>query len=390
MDNPSKTALFAVVLKKNGADVHAFLKQHHWLDPLIEPIEVDETSIGFPLVDDEPLVAGHATIAQLPNVMRIERHASVTRPSVDPHQRLRVAVEQWLDQEHLPKEDLLQCLPVKWERLGDLVLLPREVMSLPPWSAIKDHPSVKDLWLGLTNALNATSLGIQGPIADDRFRSSQVEMLLGDSVVDFLDHGLRYTFDAAAVMFSSGNVTERRRIASFNMEGETVVDAYAGVGYYTFPMLVHAKADHVHACEINPASLEGLRRGAALNGVEQRLSVHPGDNASTLPTLRGLADRCHMGLLPSSEAVWENGLLTLKPSGGVLHIHMNVEEEHIEAWCKSTVQHFQMLAEQHGLAVEITQEHLERVKWFAPRVRHVVLDLRVNPIRPVEKPSPLP
>lgn len=121
-----------------------------------------------------------------------------------------------------------------------------------------------------------------------------------------------------------------------------------------------------------------------------RLTVHPGDNASTLPTLRGLADRCHMGLLPSSEAVWENGLLTLKPSGGVLHIHMNVEEEHIEAWCKSTVQHFQMLAEQHDLEVEITQEHLERVKWFAPRVRHVVLDLRVNPIRPAEKPSPLP
>ena len=60
-------------------------------------------------------------------------------------------------------------------------------------------------------------------------------------------------------MFSSGNITERRRIGALDMSGETVVDAYAGVGYYAFPMLIHSGAARVHACEINPASLEGLR-----------------------------------------------------------------------------------------------------------------------------------
>ena len=90
--------------------------------------------------------------------------------------------------------------------------------------------------------LKVGALGVQAPVANDTFRSSQVEMLLGTSTVEFTDHGMTYTFDAAKVMFSSGNVTERRRIGALDMDGEVVVDAYAGVGYYTFPMLVHAGA----------------------------------------------------------------------------------------------------------------------------------------------------
>ncbi|MEC8816768.1 MAG: hypothetical protein VXX34_05175, partial [Candidatus Thermoplasmatota archaeon] len=235
------------------------------------------------------------------------------------------------------------------------------------------------LWSAMAEALKVSALGVQAPIANDTFRSSQVEMLLGSSEVQFTDHGMTYTFDAAKVMFSSGNVTERRRIGAMNMQGEVVVDAYAGVGYYTFPMLVHAGAAHVHACEINPASLAGLRAGAAANAIEDRLTVHEGDNRKTLANLRAQADRCHLGLLPSSEPVWEACLLALKPTGGVLHVHMNVEEERIEAWTNQTVDRFRNMVEVHQLGFEVEALHLERVKWFAPRVRHVVLDLSLRP-----------
>ena len=390
MDNASKTALFAVVDRKKGADVHAFLKQHGWLDPSIETVTLDATMIGFPLVFADLQAVDNNLLSGLPEDVELRQHASSERSPVDPHQRMKVAVEDWFASHGLNIDDVAGAMPMKWERLGDLVLLPRVTMTHPAWKALRDHPDSDRLWQAIAQALNAVSLGVQGPIADDRFRSSQVEMLTGSSHVEFLDHGLRYAFDAAKVMFSSGNVTERRRIGSFNMEGEVVVDAYAGVGYYTFPMLVHARASHVHACEINPASLEALRKGAALNGIEGRLTVHPGDNATTLPALKGIADRCHMGLLPSSEAVWEHGLLTLKPTGGMLHIHMNVEEEHIESWCESTVEHVQSLAEKHGLAFSVKAEHLEKVKWFAPRVRHVVLDLMVTPVHPEREPSRRP
>ena len=46
--------------------------------------------------------------------------------------------------------------------------------------------------------------------------------------------------DVTKCMFSSGNTTERQRIGRMHCAGETVVDLYAGIGYYTLPFLCKA------------------------------------------------------------------------------------------------------------------------------------------------------
>ena len=52
-------------------------------------------------------------------------------------------------------------------------------------------------------------------------------------------------------MFSSGNITEKMRVAKFDCTGQVVVDLYAGIGYYTLPYLVHAKGMVIIAsCEM--------------------------------------------------------------------------------------------------------------------------------------------
>ena len=375
MDNPQETVLFVVVKTPLASQLHARLKGLGWLDPGVEPLHGEGDAVGFPVVSNVVATDLENNLS-LPHTL--VESPPVFRDPVDPHDRLREAVRDWLSM-HGSNERLLEALPTKWERLGDLVLLPGEVMSQAAWQSVRSHPSCQRLWEAMITALKARSLGIQRPIANDTYRSAQVEMLLGSSQVEFLDHGITYIFDAGRVMFSSGNVTERRRIGSMKMAQETVIDAYAGVGYYTLPMLVNAQATHVHACEINPASIEGLRAAAQANDVEAKLTIHEGDNAVALRNLRGVADRCHLGLLPSSEPVWEACLLALKPSGGMLHVHMNVEEENLEAWSLETVEHFEALVKQHRLDLDVEALHLERVKWFAPRVRHVVLDLMFRP-----------
>lgn len=45
---------------------------------------------------------------------------------------------------------------------------------------------------------------------------------------------IRYTYDVTKCMFSSGNITEKLRIAQFSCEGETVVDLYAGLWFSFF------------------------------------------------------------------------------------------------------------------------------------------------------------
>ena len=292
-------------------------------------------------------------------------------PPIDPHHRLREAVKRWL-QTHAPSraeehEVLLSNLPQRWERLGDLVLLPGGAFSSPMWkealNTIEQRP-----WTAVAAALRAERLGQQAHIAADVFRSSNATMLLGTSgEVEVTDHGVCFRFDATQQMFSSGNVTERHRMGNLDLRGETVVDAFSGIGYYTLPMLVRGEAEHVHACDINPDAAAWLLKGAQANGVEGRLTQHVGDNRTMLPALRGVADRVVLGLLPTSEHAWEDAVRCLKPGGGWLHVHMNVEEERIEAW-----------AEETAAALGGSVGHVERVKWYAPRIRHVVLDVHVS------------
>ena len=240
-------------------------------------------------------------------------------------------------------------------------------------SVVEEH---EEFYHIVAKALNAGRVGRQQPIAADQMRTAQVELLYGESGwVEVKDNGLVYGFDATKVMYSSGNVTERHRMASIDADGEVVIDAYAGIGYYTMQLLVHANVKHVHACEINPNSIHALEWSAKHNQVQSRLTVHSQDNQITLSEFEGAVDRVLLGYLPSSEATWEPAVRALKATGGTLHIHMNVEEERIETWCQETMQKCVQYAKDAGRNWEVVSHYLEKVKWYAPRIRHVVLDV---------------
>ena len=42
---------------------------------------------------------------------------------------------------------------------------------------------------------------------------------------------------------------------------------------------------HLHACEWNPDAVEALKRNLKLNGVEDRCSIHFGDNRKVMPNI---------------------------------------------------------------------------------------------------------
>ncbi|OBT85053.1 hypothetical protein VE02_07147 [Pseudogymnoascus sp. 03VT05] len=185
-------------------------------------------------------------------------------------------------------------------------------------------------------------------------------------------------------MFSRGNVTEKARVLRFGaaswwskaisagggnasggsdgQNGEDVqiaVDLYAGIGYFTLSYLSRGYA--VLAWEINPFSIEGLRRGALGNGfevlvvngavdweavretVEKRgVVVFAEDNQfawtrfqeglQELGMVGGVEGKwkvrhVNLGLLPSSRMGWEVGGRFLgEGQGGWMHVHENVKE----------------------------------------------------------------
>lgn len=88
------------------------------------------------------------------------------------------------------------------------------------------------------------------------------------------------------------NIITTDSIGCLDCRGETVLDLYAGIGYYTLPIAVHGKAARVVACEWNPDACLALCHNVAANGVGDRVEVLFGDNRLTTRALPdGMAHR---------------------------------------------------------------------------------------------------
>jgi tRNA wybutosine-synthesizing protein 3 len=150
--------------------------------------------------------------------------------------------------------------------------------------------------------------------------------------------------------------------------------------------LAQARVGLLYACEVNPDSVEALRRNLKANGVEDRCQVLPGDNAHTAVQLRGLVDRVNLGLLPSSELGWGLAVGALKEAtGGWLHVHENVAEADEVAWIERLQHELCRLAKEGGKGEwKCSVRNVEHVKTFAPRVWHIVADVECRPVETVQ------
>jgi tRNA wybutosine-synthesizing protein 3 len=268
--------------------------------------------------------------------------------------------------------------PRKWEWVGDVLMVPEKAFTADGWSQC----DATELWSTVAQVMRAERVARKAIVKDNSMRQSQVQILFASEGaraqggwVKVKEQGLVYTWDITRVMFSSGNVTEKRRMGQIGCEQNTIVDLYAGIGYYVVPMLVHGGATLIHACEQNPDSIEALRLNLERNGVADRCQVHAGDNQKTAPALESVADRVNLGLIPSSEATWGLAVRCLKTTGGWLHVHANVGTSERDSWLEGLLSAVRQHAQERGVSWDVVCNHVERVKSYAPRIDHVVADI---------------
>ncbi|GBN66174.1 tRNA wybutosine-synthesizing protein 2 [Araneus ventricosus] len=283
---------------------------------------------------------------------------------------------------------LLDDIPSKWEKHGDLILLPASSFQNELWSNLGER-----LWDIVAEALRCQRVARKYSINNDDYRSPQVEILKGsDGWVLHIDNKIKYTYDITKCMFSAGNISEKLRIAQLSCEGETVVDLYAGIGYFTLPFLVHSKVSLVHACEWNPYAVEALSKNLKLNGVKDRCVIHYGDNREVCPGK--VADRVNLGLIPSSERGWETACKALKLSGGILHVHGNVTSNlypvqyaetgkkslqgktEWKVWSDYVCDRLKSIFNQlYSSDWTVNVMNITRIKSYAPHIDHLVADI---------------
>ncbi|KFA62321.1 hypothetical protein S40285_06370 [Stachybotrys chlorohalonatus IBT 40285] len=388
-------------------------------------------------------------------------------PKQTPHQKshpIQAAVQLWLDldlassagqdevQDAARHDEALSKIPKRFTIYEPMALLPTGSFTGALWadlfSRCNQHLQTS-LWRRILDELSkglkgdlthlAVNEGIplhgEGQSAENILRSpSGLRMLYGNFGLEEIpqggptpsdfdqtlwvstkQNGIYQTWAPRWTMFSRGNIKEKARLlamgpprspsSSIQPTNCWAVDLYAGIGYFVFCYV--SLGMRVLCWELNPWSVEGLRRGAKVNrwsvrivsgqdldlpmaeimaGGEQIL-VFLEDNSEALERIRqswslGLArDIRHVncGFLPSSEPVWEQAWhITSLSSEACLHLHENVGVHDIESR-RQSVQH---LCEtwNHGPSVSRTPnvEHVELVKTFAPGVWHCVFDVRIT------------
>lgn len=231
--------------------------------------------------------------------------------------------------------------------------------------------------------------------AGDETRKPTLSPLYSSLPIPFSDfwtstrqNGVTYCWKPACTMFSAGNISEKLRIAAkINAEDEVVLDLYAGIGYFALPFIVHSKARLVIAVDMNEHSIEGLRRGLAENRISQsKIEIYHGRNEEFISRYQSRCNRVNLGLIPSSEQGWPLAILALADSGGILHLHQNIQkggERQFEEYLLATLGCLFVSLRKEKCTVQVLNVH--RVKWYAPRVMHCVFDLLVRPmVQPLE------
>ena len=180
------------------------------------------------------------------------------------------------------------------------------------------------------------------------------------------ENGCLFKLDLAKVMWSKGNNNERLRIAKLVGDGERVIDMFAGIGYFSIPIGVHANASEVISIEINPNSYNFLCENIKLNKLNNITPVL-GDCRQVTP--KYAADRIIMGYVKTTHHYLGVAINSLN-EGGVLHYHETVPEKLME-----TRPIERIISEANGREVELLK--INKIKKYAPGVEHVVVDARI-------------
>jgi len=301
---------------------------------------------------------------------------------LNPYSKLQNNIQDKLDNLELnnsEKLELLKQIPSRWEKLGDMLLIPENSFNSEIWIEVLQILD-KEIWKIFCEVLGVSKIGRQKKIRSGPMRKSQVELLFGENgVVCHKENTIVFEFDTTKVMFSSGNISERIRMSNFDCSDEIVLDLYAGIGYYTLPLLVHANVKLLHACEMNPDSIGVLKRNLHHNGVSEKCIIHEGNNSSILsnPNIIGEVNRVMLGLLPSSRDGWDLAIQALNPKGGILHLHGNSVAKEEEKWAKEVIEELMKISEKLNRNFRFKLDHIEKVKSYAPKINHVVLDIIV-------------
>lgn len=245
---------------------------------------------------------------------------------------------------------------MKWKKIGNILILDNKftVQSDKQLKELSDKHKVKTVMK--VDHIHGTK------------REPVIKLLYGEDTETInKENGCLFKLDLKKVMWSKGNNNERIRIAKLVEDNETIIDMFAGIGYFSIPIGVHSNAKQVYSIEINPNSFHYLKENIKLNKINNIIPLL-GDCMDITPEYS--ADRIIMGYVKTTHHYLKTAIDSLN-KGGVIHYHETVPEKLMYT---RPINRIKEVAGDRS--VEFLK--LNKVKKYSPGVFHVVCDARIN------------
>lgn len=312
------------------------------------------------MLDTERKILRRNCLVEMPVVKKLKRYKCVEQ-AVPEYYCPRI--NQKTVKRHLASilgEKELGLMKGRWETIGDALILelPKEL-----------HAKRREIGSAFLKMFPRTKTVLNRRGIADIFREPKAEVIAGTKTeAVHKENYCRFKLDPTKVMFSAGNIEERRRMAHVSNEREVVLDMFAGIGQFTIPMAKRSRPKKIFAVEKNPIAFRYLKENIELNKLR---NVYPilGDCRKVSP--KGVADRVIMGYLFDTEKFLPVAVRALK-SEGIIHYHCTSMKKELGEKQKNVMRILYRL----GCKPKLIKTRI--VKSYAPSRWHVVFDIKVG------------
>ncbi len=266
-------------------------------------------------------------------------------------------------------EEEVSILPRGFQTIGKSIIL-----KLNP-RLIEKKKLISELYLKLLPKVRSVFIN-SGRIVGNFREPEKIEFIAGENnpIVEHKEHGIKYKFDITKIMFSKGNLNERKFLTTLVKEGETVVDMFAGIGYFSLPIGKHSQPEKIYSIEHNPESYKYLVENIKINHLTEKIIPIKGDCREEVLKLSksGIrADHVIMGVFPAPKDFIKEALSLTKSKGTIFHYEGIAEKEKHG----SLFEEFAKIAKKENYNSKLKSYRF--VKSYGPNLYHVVLDIFV-------------
>ncbi len=228
----------------------------------------------------------------------------------------------------------------------------------------------------LSNIKKINTVLIKKSPISTKFRLRDYECIAGidRTLTIHKEFGCEFIVDLSKAYFSPRLSFEHDRIASNVIDGEVIIDMFAGVGPFSILIAKRHERIKVYAIDINPEAMKYLVKNIVHNKVKRKVTAIFGDTRYiSTKHLQSVASRIIMNLPSESFNYVRFACNALRKKGGIIHFYAFMDDSGLlEDKVKELKEEISL--SKRNLTKII---HAREIKEIAPRIKQIVIDAKV-------------